>query len=126
MKKILGTLALLALAAATFAADTKSAAKSQKVEGYLVDVACGTDTAESSKPGFGAKHSKHCLQMPECEESGYAVLTSDNKVVKFDKASNEQAKAFIANTNREKDWKVAVNGTMNPDNTLKVDSIALQ
>src|SRR3954469_8680797 len=125
MKKILGTLALLALAAATFAAD-KPAAKSQKIEGYLVDVACGTENAQKPKADFGAKHSKNCLQMPECEESGYAVLTSDDKIVKFDKASNEQAKAFIANTNRERDWKVPVNRTMNPDNPLKVDSIALQ
>ena len=75
MKKILGTLALLALAAATFAADTKSAAKSQKVEGYLVDVACGTDTACPAGVDLNAQvlHTKLCHTAADC--AGYMGST---------------------------------------------------
>ena len=115
MKKIFGTLAVLALVVAAFAADAKSNAKPQKIDGHLVDVACASENAEKPKADFGAKHSKRCLQMPECEESGYAVLTADNKLIKFEKASNEKAKAFIATTDHDKDWKVTVTGTMNSD-----------
>ena len=47
---------LTAAALSAFAAETK-------VQGYLVDLACSRE--EGQKPGFGAKHSTMCLQMPE-------------------------------------------------------------
>lgn len=122
MRRILGSLAVLLLAALAFAGDMKP----QTLNGYLVDVACGTENTEKPKADFGTKHSKQCLQMPECVESGYAVLTADNKIIKFDKDSNEQIQKFIADTNKDRDWKVTVTATMNKDNTLKLGSIKLQ
>ena len=118
------TLALMICTTGSLAAD--KAAKSQTLKGTLVDVACATENAEKPKADFAAKHSKKCLQMPECEESGYALLTADNHIVKLDKESNEAAKKFIASTDHDKDWKVAVTGSMNKDNTVKVDKLALQ
>lgn len=99
-----------------FAADTT-------VKGHLVDLACAAE--EGTKPGFGAKHSKGCLQMAECVKGGYGILTSDNKVVKFDKAGNEQAKKFIAEMNKEKDIRVNVTGDVKGD-TMSVSKIELQ
>jgi len=120
MKRILAILAVLALSALALAGDMKT------MTGHLVDVACASENIEKPKADFATKHSKQCLQMPECEESGYGLLTSDNKLIKFDKASNEQAKQFIATTNKDRDWSVAVTGTVNADSTLKVSSIKLQ
>ncbi len=111
------TLVLLAaLAISAFAADTT-------IKGHLVDLACAAE--EGQKPGFGAKHSKDCLQMDDCVKSGYGVLTDDKKVIKFDKASNEQAKKFIDELKKAKDIKVAVTGKLNGD-TLSVSKIELQ
>ena len=107
---------LTAAALSAFAAETK-------VQGYLVDLACASE--EGQKPGFGAKHSKMCLQMPECAQSGYGVLTDDKKVIRFDKAGNEQAKKFIASLTKKNDIKVAVDGTVTGDN-MTVSKIALQ
>jgi hypothetical protein len=115
MKKL--TLVLLtAMALSAFAADTQ-------VKGYLVDIACSDE--EGTKPGFGAKHTKDCLLMPECVQSGYGVLTDDKKVIKFDSASNEKAKAFIADLKKGKDIKVSVTGNVNGDN-ITVTKIELQ
>jgi ABC-type glycerol-3-phosphate transport system substrate-binding protein len=115
MKKL--TLVLLAaIALSAFAAETK-------VQGYLVDLACAGE--EGQKDGFGAKHSKDCLQMAECVKSGYGVLTDDKKVIKFDAASNEKAKQFIADMKKTKDIKVNVVGTVNGDN-MAVSKIELQ
>jgi hypothetical protein len=122
MKRIPAILALLTVASVLAVASDKP----QTLNGYLVDVACASENAEKPKADFGAKHSKKCLTMPECEESGYALVTADNKVIKFDAASNEQAKKLIAATDKDKDWKVAVTGTMKQDNTLKVEKITLQ
>ncbi|MBZ5509481.1 MAG: hypothetical protein LAO78_28855 [Acidobacteriia bacterium] len=115
MKKL--TLVMLAAMAITaFAADTK-------VQGYLVDIACADE--DGQKAGFGAKHTKDCLLMPECVKSGYGLLTDDKKVFKFDKAGNEKAKQFIAGLKKDKDIKVDVTGTINGEN-ITVTKIDLQ
>ncbi|HYX52095.1 MAG TPA: hypothetical protein VE783_01505 [Candidatus Limnocylindrales bacterium] len=93
------------------------------VSGYLVDLACAAE--DGQKADFGLKHKKSCLEMDECAKSGYGVLTSDKKVVKFDKAGNEQAKKFIADLKKGSDIKVNVTGSVNGD-TMSVSKIALQ
>lgn len=116
MKKLILVL-FAAMAMGAFAADAST------VKGYLVDLACASE--EGQKPDFGVKHSKDCLQMGECASSGYGVLTDDKKVIRFDKASNEQAKKFIADLKKPKDIKVSVTGTVNGD-TMTVSKIELQ
>jgi len=115
MKKL--TLVLLtAVALSTFAAETK-------VQGYLVDLACAAEDGQQA--GFGAKHTKDCLLMPECVKSGYGVLTDDKKVIRFDAAGNQKAKEFIAGLTKQKDIKVGVTGTVN-GNSIVVNKIELQ
>ena len=115
MRKLILVL-FTALAVSSFAADTV-------VQGYLVDLSCAAE--EGQKPGFGAKHSKDCLQMDECIKSGYGVLTDDKKVIKFDQASNTQAKKFIDDLKKTKDIRVNVTGTVKGD-TIAVNKIELQ
>ena len=105
-----------AMAMSAFAADTA-------VKGYLVDLACAAE--DGQKAGFGAKHGKDCLQMPDCASSGYGVLTEDKKVVKFDKAGNEQAKKFTADLKKEKDLRVVVTGSVTRE-SMTVSKIQLQ
>jgi hypothetical protein len=102
MRKVL-LLFLAAAALSSLAADTK-------VTGYLVDMQCGRE--EGSRPDFGIKHSKECLQMPDCAASGYGILTEDKKIIQFDAAGNEQAKKFIADLKKSNDIKVTVTGTV--------------
>jgi len=106
------------------AADNKSASGEQTISGHLVDVACAAQNSARRDPKFGATHDKSCLQMEACEKTGYGVLTSDNKVVRFDSKGNEQAKKFIQMTNKDKDWKVTVSGPVQ-GNTIAVNSIML-
>ncbi|HMC32341.1 MAG TPA: hypothetical protein VKL99_16015 [Candidatus Angelobacter sp.] len=113
-KSILVLFAAIALSA--FAADTT-------VKGYLVDLSCARE--EGQKPGFGAKHSKDCLEMEDCAKSGYGILTDDKKIIMFDQASNQQAKKFIADLKKPKDIKVNVTGTLN-GNTISISKIELQ
>jgi hypothetical protein len=101
----------------------KAPAAEVTVKGYLVDIACGVE--EGSRPDFGIKHSKDCLQMPECEKSGYGVLTPDNKVIRFDYPGNERAKKFIAELKKNNDIKVAVTGTVNGE-MMTVNKLELQ
>ena len=73
------------LAIVLFALMTLTAfAAESTVKGHLVDLACGREDGKTA--GFGEKHSKSCLQMPDCVASGYGVLTADKEVIAFDKA----------------------------------------
>jgi hypothetical protein len=115
MKKVVMIL-FAAISVSAFAADST-------VKGYLVDLSCAAE--EGQKADFGAKHTKDCLQMPDCVKSGYGVLTDDKKVVKLDAAGNAQAKKFIAALKKDKDIKVAVTGAVKGD-TVTVTKIELQ
>ena len=105
-----------AVAISAFAADTT-------VKGTLVDLACAKEDGQT--PGFGAKHTKGCLQMADCEKSGYGVLTADKKVIKFDTAGNATAKKFINDLTKKKDIQVTVTGAVNGD-SMTVTKIDLQ
>jgi hypothetical protein len=115
MKK-LAMILFAALALSSYAADTT-------VKGYLVDLSCARE--EGTRPDFGIKHSKDCLQMPECVQSGYGLLTDDKKIIVFDAAGSEQAKKFIAALSKNNDIKVTVTGARNGD-TMTVSKIELQ
>jgi hypothetical protein len=115
MKKLVMIL-FAAVSLTAFAADTT-------VKGYLVDLSCAKE--EGQKAGFGAKHTKGCLQMDDCEKSGYGVMTDDKKVIRFDKAGNEEAKKFIAALTKKSDIKVAVDGAVNGE-SMTVSKITLQ
>lgn len=93
------------------------------VKGYLVDLSCAAE--EGQKPDFGIKHSKACLQMEDCAQSGYGVLTPDKKVIRFDKAGNDSVKKFLTTIPKHNDIKVAVTGTLNGDQ-VTINRIELQ
>lgn len=115
MKKLI-IIFFAAAAMSAMAADTA-------VKGFLVDISCAED--EGQNPGFGAGHSRQCLQMKECADSGYGVLTPDKKVIRFDRAGSETARKFIAGITKDNDVKVTVTGTVTGD-LMTVSKIELQ
>lgn len=80
--------------------------------GTLVDVMCkGKDLAS---------HSKKCAI--GCSKGGYGLVLSDGKFVKFDEAGNAKALEALKATQKEKELKATVSGTMDGD-VIKVESV---
>src|SRR2546423_14479677 len=98
--------------------------KKKTIKGYLVDVACVTERT-SELGTLGVVHTRKCLQMPDCERSGYAVLTGDRKIIRFDAVGNQQAKQLIAGSDREKDYRIVVSGRVQ-DQQIAVSELRLQ
>jgi hypothetical protein len=118
MTRYLGTLSL-----ATFALTAALAAQAeQKISGHLVDGVCAKNHA--TEAGYKEKHENTCNLMDVCVKSGYSLILSDNRVLKFDAKGNEQALAFVKAATKEKDLKVTVTGAVSGD-TIAVKSIAL-
>src|SRR5215467_8909290 len=73
--------------------------------GTLVDVMCkGKDLAS---------HTTKCAV--GCAKSGYGLVLSDGKFVKFDEAGNAKALAALKATSKEKDLKAKVSGSLDGD-----------
>jgi hypothetical protein len=93
------------------------------VKGHLVDISCSSDLGQ--QPGWGARHSRKCLLMLPCAQSGYGVLTEDKQVIKFDDKGNEQAKKFLEGITKPNDIRVTVTGSVD-GNQITVSKIELQ
>jgi hypothetical protein len=103
MNRVLLTLALFSAAAT---AETWS--------GTVVDVACkGKDLAS---------HTRKCALA--CSKSGYGLVTPDGKFIKFDETGNAKALGVLKATNKEKDLKATVTGSMDGD-VIKVESVSI-
>jgi hypothetical protein len=95
---------------------------SQKVTGILIDNACGSGMVKKDDPeAAAAKHSRSCAMKKSCEKSGYAVI-SGKKLLKFDDNGNKLAKDFLANSDKDNDLRVTVEGTVD-GNKIAVTSL---
>ena len=84
----------------------------QTVKGTLIDNECANPKMSQADL---AKHDKSCLQMDECELAGYAVITADGTLFKFDAKGNTMAKAQIEASPKTNDFKVTVIGVPQGD-----------
>ena len=84
-----------------------------KISGYLIDNACADSARELATRAKG--HSVSCALMESCEQSGYSVVTDDNKRYKLTEKGNGMAEEVLKNTKYTKGVKVTVEGNVNGD-----------
>jgi hypothetical protein len=112
MKKLFVLMCLmLAFSLVSFAADS--------VTGTLMDTSC-------AKKHMGENLSKADTHPKACAlqcgaKSGFAVVTSDGKILALDEAGNKKAMDYLHNSKSDS-MKVKVNGTLSGEK-LSVDSI---
>jgi hypothetical protein len=83
--------------------------------GTLIDAMCkGRDPAN---------HTRQCAI--SCSKSGYGVLASGGRFIRFDDAGNAKALAALKASKKEKDLRAKVTGSLDGD-VIKVDSIELE
>jgi hypothetical protein len=90
------------------------------VKGTLMDVACALPMTAKEI----ADHSRDCMQMDECDKSGYAVMTADGQILRLDANGNAMARAQLKATAQAKDFKVTVTGAVK-DGTFAASSVVL-
>jgi hypothetical protein len=83
----------------------------------VVDVNCSAKAAAAPD-----SHTRACAL--KCEASGFGIITSDKKFVKFDAAGNKQIVAALKASEKKDHLNVDVSGDMDGD-TLKVTSVKL-
>lgn len=95
----------------------------ETVEGILIDNMC---SGMVQKKGFDAakEHTKDCALMDDCKASGFAVVTSDGKVLKLDAKGNQMALKALEETSKTDNLTVEVDGKVSGD-SIAVSSLDL-
>jgi hypothetical protein len=83
--------------------------------GTVVDVMC--------KANDIANHSRACAL--SCANSGFGLILADGKFLKFDEHGNAKALAALKASNKDKDLKAKVSGTLQ-GSVINVESIDLE
>ena len=107
LRLFLTTIALASFVAA--ATDSTGPSHKEVLRGYLVDMVCMKEEA-GKVTDFAPNHTKKCLQMPTCIQSGYGILLSSKEVLPFDGHGNELAKKLIAAHRQEKGFVIKATG----------------
>lgn len=119
MKTFLLATSLLVVA---FAAAAATQSNTQELKGHLVDAVCAKGHA--TEPGYVENHTRMCNLMGVCIKSGYTLVTPDKKVMQLDSKGAELALELSKSTDKEKDLKVTVTGTVS-GSTIAVSAITL-
>jgi hypothetical protein len=105
---------LALLAAPVIAQEEAPASLKSPLRGYLVDLFCARERAKEGVT-LGEVHTRMCLQMPPCESSGYAVMTMDHQILKFDAKGNDKVKKMLDKTTQNSNFVVMVWGKIDED-----------
>jgi hypothetical protein len=110
------------LLAAALVAAVAAQSKTEQLKGHLVDAVCAKGHA--NEPGYVENHTRMCNLMGGCIKSGYTLVTADKNVRQLDAKGAELALALNKSTDKEKDLKVTVTGTVT-GSKIAVSAIAL-
>lgn len=83
----------------------------------VIDVSCSKKAAADPD-----SHTRTCAL--QCSKSGYGILTSDQKFLKFDAEGNKKITEALKASDKKDHLRVNVDGDVQGD-TLKVSSISL-
>lgn len=123
---ILSALFLLAVPASFLSINLNASATQAKVTvaGTLVDLVCSTDP-KKDLGRLRKEHTRRCLLMPLCADSGYALLDDSDRVFRFNAKGNELARKLIEKHANVKTWRITVEGTATEDQ-LSVEHLKLR
>ncbi len=100
-----------------------TSAAGAEVEGFLVDKACSARIVKGGQKA-ATSHNKDCALMDGCAQSGFGVVTADNRFLAFDKEGSKKAAAALEASNKSDNLRVKVSGDVTGD-AIKVASIKI-
>ena len=84
--------------------DTRDTMASETLNGYVIDVGCIRKNARDEVLEKARTHSRDCALMGHCVESGYGIVTEDDRLTVLD----SEATPKIVNTVEESDTEEGI------------------
>ncbi len=95
---------------------------SESVEGYIVDLACIRRYPVSEMLERAVRHSKECVLMGHCVESGYGVIEDSGSVIPLDTHATPLIVDAARRSGRERGIRLRVHRHMR-DDEMQTESV---
>lgn len=83
-------------------------AERETIEGYVVDIACVRKYPRDELLERAREHSKTCALMGHCVESGYALVSDDDRLRLLDTKATPKVVEAVGRSSREKGVQLRV------------------
>ena len=108
-----------------------SAKTDETLEGYVVDVGCLRGYARRETLDRARQHRRDCLLMGHCIESGYALVSDDDRVIVLDSEATHRVLQIAHSSRRTKGLKLRVSrtprdGAMETVGVEEIDSLPMR
>lgn len=84
---------------------------SETLEGYVIDVACVRKYARSDLTARSRAHTRACVLMGHCIESGYALVSEDGHLILLDEHATPLVVESVRNSERDRGIRLRVERT---------------
>lgn len=88
------------------------AADSETHEGYVIDIACVRKNARDDLLEKAETHTKECALTGHCVESGYAVVTDDDRLALLDASATPGIVEVVKHSENDQGHRVRVTRDM--------------
>lgn len=80
----------------------------ESVEGYVIDVACVRKNTRGDLMEKARNHSRECALMGHCVESGYGLVTEDDRLTLLDPHATRKAVDVIERSEKDEGIRLRV------------------
>jgi len=80
----------------------------ETVEGYVIDVGCVRKNARENLHEAARTHSRDCALMGHCVESGYGIVTDDDRLTVLDAAATPAVVDVVRDSDTEEGIRLRV------------------
>ena len=82
--------------------------RTETVDGYVIDVGCIRKNARDELFEKARTHTRKCALMGHCIESGYGIVTEDDRLIVLDAAATPHVVDAVEGTDTEEGIKLRV------------------
>ncbi|MFC6825428.1 hypothetical protein [Halopelagius fulvigenes] len=95
----------------------------ETVEGFVIDIACVRKNPREGLPEDARTHTKECALEGHCVESGYAVVTDEDRLVLLDSDATTQVVETIERSETERGHRVRVKRERTDGGTMETTAV---
>lgn len=96
-------------------------ASTETLEGYVIDVGCIRKNGREELLRKARTHTRECALMGHCVESGYGIVTEEDRLIVLDSAATPQVVDVVENSETERGIQLRVHREEQDDAMETVD-----
>lgn len=95
----------------------------ETLEGYVIDVGCVRKKSRDDLRERARTHSRECALMGHCVESGYGIVTDEDRLAVLDAAATPKVVDAVEESDTEEGIRLRVRREEEDDGTLETTEV---